>query len=90
MLVIVRPRTKKIIRACFQIFVAVFVLALVVSHLFNMYTGKDVIREGWLRDDRPSGNPMRVENVEKSVNKSSPDVLDRFVVKIRDFYHKNQ
>ncbi len=90
MLVIMRNRTKKKFIAGFRILVTVFILALVFSHLYNMYHGTNVIREGWLREDRPSGHPIRVENTEKAVEKSNPNVLDQFVVKIRDLYQKDQ
>lgn len=90
MLVILRNRTKKRITLGFRILVTLFIISLVVSHLYNMYHGTDVIREGWLRDDRPSGNPLRVENIKKSDNKGNPGVLDQFVVKLRDFYQKDQ
>lgn len=90
MLVIVRPRTKKRITLGFRILVTVFVLTLVIGHLYNMYHDNNVIREGWLRDDKPSGNPMRVHNEPKVLKDNNPGVLDQFVIKLRDFYLKDQ
>jgi len=89
-LVIVRRKTKRRLTLSLKVIVAVFVISLVCSHLYNMYAGKDVIREGWLRDDRPSGNPLRVENGYKAAEKKNPDILDQFVVKLRDLYQKDQ
>lgn len=89
-LVVLRPRTKRKIIAGFRVLVTLFVLALVVGHLYNMYHGNELIREGWLRDDKPSGNPMRVENQARETQENSPTVLDQFVVKVRDFYHRDQ
>lgn len=90
MIVIVRPQTKKRITLGFRILVTVFILTLVLGHLYNMYQGNNVIREGWLRDDRPSGNPMRVHNDPQTLKNDNPTVLDQFVVKLRDFYQKDQ
>jgi len=90
MLVIIRNRTKKRITLGLRILITLFILSLVFSHLYNMYNGNNIVREGWLREDRPSGNPMRVENTEKTVEKNGPDVLDQFVIKVRDFYQKDR
>lgn len=90
MLLIVRNRTKRRFSFGFRVFVTVLVLALTVSHLYSMYNGKNIIKEGWLRDDRPSGNPLRVENTKQTVKKGSSNVLDQFVVKLKDFYQKDQ
>ncbi len=90
MLVIVRQRTKKRLTLGVRLLITLLIFSLIFSHLYNMYHGKNVVREGWLRDDRPSGNPMRVENTKETGKKSDPNVLDRFVVKLRDFYQKDQ
>lgn len=73
-----------------KVLVAIFIISLVCSHMYNMYIGKNVIREGWLRDDKPSGNPLRVENGYGTATKKNPDLLDQFVVKVRDLYQKDQ
>ncbi len=90
MLLIVRPQTKKNLTLGLRIFVTLFVLTLVLGHLYNMYHDNNVIREGWLRDDKPSGNPMRVENDPQIIKNNNIHVLDQFVVKLKDFYHKDQ
>jgi len=92
MLVIIRNSTRKRLRFGLQLLIALFILSLIISHLYNMYNGSNMIREGWLRDDRPSGNPMRVDNIEgtgKEVKKDNPTILDEFVVKLRDFYQRD-
>jgi hypothetical protein len=91
MLVIVRNCTKKRINIGIKVLIALFLVSLIISHLYNSYQGTNVIKEGWLRDDSPSGNPMRVENIRQSENiNTSPDVLDKFVVKLRDLYQKDE
>lgn len=89
MLVIVRPRTKKRLMVLVKVMVTVFIFALVIGHFYNITHGKNMIREGWLRDDKPSGNPMRVENVPNhSLDDKKSGPLSEFVVKLRDFYHR--
>ena len=90
MLVIVRNRTKRRLTIGFRILVTLFIVSLIVSHIYNMYSGTNVIREGWLREDRPSGHPLRVENIKESAQKDNPGLLDQFVIKLRDFYQKDQ
>lgn len=86
MLFILRRKTKRKLTLSLKVLVALFVISLVCSHLYNMHAGKNVIREGWLRDDKPSGNPLRVENAAKAAQKKNPDILDQFVVKLKDLY----
>jgi len=42
---------------------------------------------GWFQDEQPTGNPMRVENDEKT--SSFDQVLDQFVIKLQDFYYEH-
>lgn len=90
MLLIIRPRTKRRLTLGGRILITALILSLVVGHLYYTFHGKNMIREGWLRNDRPSGNPMRVENVQKQQVNNNPGTLNQFVVKLRDFYHHNQ
>lgn len=90
MLVIVRPRTKKRLSLGGRVLITVLILSMVFGHLYNTLHGKNMIKEGWLRNDRPSGNPMRVENVQNKKENRNPGVLNQFVVKLRDFYHQDR
>ncbi len=91
MFIIVRNRTKLKLVLGFRILVTLIILGLVVTHLYNIYQGPVVTKEGWLRDDRPSGNPMRVEKTEKkAVNSQQGNILDEFVVKLQDFYRMDR
>lgn len=75
----------------FRIMVTLIILGLVVMHLYNIYNHSDISLEGWLREDRPSGNPMRVEkNENKADTKQKGNMLDEFVVKMQDFYRKDR
>ncbi len=90
MLVILRSRTRKRITVGVKVLVTMFVVALVISHMYNIYQGRDIVREGWLKDDRPSGNPMRVENTRPIEKETTPGALDQFQAILRDFYQKDQ
>ena len=90
MLVVIRPQTRRRITRGFRVLVTVFVMVLVLGHLYNMYHGSRSVMEGWLKEDRPSGNPMRVENQARENQENNPNVLDRFVVIVRDYYQKDQ
>ncbi|MFZ5641814.1 MAG: hypothetical protein ACOY4Q_14150 [Bacillota bacterium] len=91
MFIIVRSATKRKVTLGFRILVTLVILGLVVSHLYNIYHNSALSQEGWLRDDRPSGNPMRVEKSEQKVDKTQKgNILDEFVVKMQDFYLKDR
>lgn len=91
MFIIIGSAIKRKIALTFRILVTLIILGLVVTHLYNIYHHSAMSQEGWLREDRPSGNPMRVEKTEQKVEKKQKgNVLDEFVVKMQDFYRKDR
>ena len=90
MLIILRSRTKRRLVLGFRLLITLFIFSLVFAHLYNIYHGNNLIEEGRLWDDRPSGNPIRVENSEQAAESKDPGVLDQFVVRLRDFYQRDQ
>ena len=90
MLIILRTKTKRLINLGFKIVITVFVVSIIISHLVNSYQGNNVIREGWLREDKPSGNSMRVEKNQESLQDSNSNMLDEFVVQLKGFYRKGE
>lgn len=75
----------------FRILVTLVILGLVVTHLYNIYHHTALSQEGWLKEDRPSGNPMRVEKTEQKAGKlQKGNVMDEFVVKMQDFYRRDR
>jgi hypothetical protein len=91
MFIIVRAATKRKVTLGFRIMVTLVILGLVISHLYNIYHNAALSQEGWLRDDRPSGNPLRVEKTEQKADKMPKgNILDEFVVKMQDFYRKDR
>lgn len=88
MLVILRA--KRIINLGLKIIVTIFVVSLIIGHLFNIYQSASTVRGGWLREDKPSGNSMRVENMQKPVQEEDSNILDRFVIQLKGFYQKDE
>ncbi|WP_418792404.1 hypothetical protein [Phosphitispora sp. TUW77] len=89
-LVILTPRIKRKLAVGFRVMVTLFVLVLMIGHLYNMYHDNELFKQGWLRDDKPSGNPMRVEEQTRETAENPQSVLNQFVGKVRDFYHRDQ
>jgi hypothetical protein len=91
MFIIVRAGTKRKMALGFRIMVTLVVLGLVMTHLYNIYSHAAITQEGWLREDKPSGNPMRVEKNEQMTDKQQEGkLLDEFVVKMQEFYRKDR
>ena len=91
MFLIVRSGTKRKFIFGLKILVTLIVLGLVFTHIYNMYQGPVAAKAGWLKEDRPHGNPMRVEKTEQQEVKSDKEhFMDEFVVKLQDFYRKDR
>jgi uncharacterized repeat protein (TIGR04076 family) len=46
------------------------------------------IFSGWMKDESPSGNPMRVESVPQATDFNQK--VDQFVIKMQNFYHEEK
>lgn len=83
MIIVVGKWKKKLIRlATVVLIIALFVA--VVPMVSGIFYEKVPVFSGWMKDEQPTGNPMRVENTQKDLNFSQ--TVDRFVVKIQNFY----
>lgn len=69
MFVIIRSATKRKMVLGLRIMVTLVVLGLVVSHLYNIYYHSTLSQAGWLKEDKPSGNPMKVLGTEEKNGK---------------------
>jgi len=74
------------------VMVAVFAAAIpVVSGLLH---DKVPVFSSWFDDEHPSGNPMRVENdaAKETVKQENMfnEKMDRFVVKVQNFYYEEK
>lgn len=91
MFFVMRERTKERLHFGFRIIVTIIILGMVITHLFGIYNGYIFTSQGLLREDKPSGNPMRVEHSESVAKEKGEkeNIFDSFVVKLKDFYKKD-
>jgi len=45
---------------------------------------------GWMQDEHPTGNPMRVEQPQDVPGTEFSDRVDQFVIKLQNFYLQEQ
>jgi hypothetical protein len=87
MIIVVGKWKSKLIRlAALVLIIALFVAA--VPMVSGLFYEKVPVFSGWMKDEHPSGNPMRVEKTQEDVTFSQ--TVDRFVVKIQNFYLEEQ
>jgi hypothetical protein len=84
MIIVVGKWKRKLIRlATLVVLIALFVAA--VPLVSGIFYEKVPVFSGWMKDEHPSGNPMRVENVSGSSGFNQQ--IDQFVIKMQSFYH---
>lgn len=87
MIIIVSQWKQKLLRLA----VAVLII-LVFSAAIPLVTGQLYHRipaiGGWLDEEHPSGNPLRVENEEESSQYNQ--IMDQFVIKLQNFYYEER
>ena len=66
------------------VLIAAFVVA--VPAITGLLVKQVPASSGWLQDEHPTGNPMRVEADENAG--SFNQILDQFVIKLQDFYYE--
>ncbi|ADG82516.1 hypothetical protein Tfer_0451 [Thermincola ferriacetica] len=91
MFFILRNKTKEKITFGIRILITIVILGMVITHLYGIYNGYVFTSQRLLREDKPSGNPMRVEQTQTAGDKEmkTDNLLDEFVVKLKDFYKKD-
>lgn len=93
MIIVVGEWKKKVIKLA-AVVVLVLVFAAVVPVVSGLFYEKVPVFSGWVDDEHPSGNPMRVEKnpdtdqiqEENEFNQK----MDRFVVKVQNFYYEEK
>ncbi|HAA08204.1 MAG: hypothetical protein GX176_08410 [Syntrophomonadaceae bacterium] len=87
MIIIVSQWKQKLLRLA----VAVLII-LVFSAAIPLVTGQLYHRipaiGGWLDEEHPSGNPLRVENEKES--SQYDQIMDQFVIKLQNFYYEER
>ncbi len=87
MIILVGKWKKKLIRlATVIMLIAIFIAA--VPLVSGIFYEKVPVFSGWMKDEHPSGNPMRVENVTDGSGFNQQ--IDQFVMKMQNFYHQEK
>lgn len=86
MIIIIRNWKQRLFN-CLKTVVILTVLALTLAFCIRfLYTDRTVFNR--IGEDRiPSGNPLRVEKVNKDMVDES---VERFVIKLQDFYYEER
>lgn len=84
MIIIVNNWKKKLVRLGVAVVIITF-FVVTVPLLTGLLHNKVPVG-GWFQEEHPSGNPMRVEQLNQE-NKFD-QVLDQFVIKVQDFYYE--
>ncbi|KUG04777.1 hypothetical protein ASZ90_017916 [hydrocarbon metagenome] len=85
-MIIVMGRWKQKVLKVLGILVLIMAFVMAVPAITGMLVNQVPAFSGWLQDEHPSGNPMRVETDENSGTFNQ--VLDQFVIKLQDFYYE--
>ncbi len=85
-MIIVMGRWKQKVLKFLGILVLIMAFVMAVPAITGMLVNQVPAFSGWLQDEHPSGNPMRVETDENSGTFNQ--VLDQFVIKLQDFYYE--
>jgi len=87
MIIVVGKWKQKVIRLAI-IVVVIALFAAAVPMVSGIFYEKVPVFSGWMKDENPSGNPMRVENVPETTDFSQK--VDQFVIKVQNFYHEEK
>lgn len=93
-MIIVVGKWKQKVMKLVAVVVLVLVFAAAVPVVTGLFHEKVPVFSGWTDDEHPSGNPMRVEK-NPDTNEIQADnefnqKLDRFVVKVQNFYYEEK
>ncbi|MGR6836347.1 hypothetical protein [Syntrophomonas erecta] len=87
MIIIINKWKKKLLNL-----VTALILIIAFALAIPVFTGKLYhlvpALSGWFQEEHPSGNPLRVEQDEKTTK--FDQVMDQFVIKLQDFYYEER
>lgn len=85
-MIIVVGKWKKKVAKFLGVLVLIIAFVMAVPLLTGLLVNQVPAFSGWFQDEKPSGNPMRVEN--QGGSSTFHQVLDQFVIKLQDFYYE--
>lgn len=84
MIIVVGKWKRKLARLA-ALMAVIVVFAAAVPSMVGLFHEKVPVFSGWMQDDEiPSGNPMRVEQIEPGSDFAQK--IDQFVIKMQGFY----
>jgi hypothetical protein len=86
-IIVVGNWKKKLVRVAILVLVVALFAAAVPTVSGLLYERVPVF-SGWMQDEKPTGNPMRVET--NPSDGGFNDKVDQFVVKLQNFYLEEQ
>lgn len=87
MIVIIDNWKKKLLKIlCVLVLFLAFALAVPV--LTGLFYQQVPAMSSWLKEEHPSGNPLRVEKVNDG--SKFEQVVDQFVIKLQNFYYEEK
>ncbi len=83
-MIIVMGRWKQKVLKFMGLLVLILAFVMAVPAITGLLVNQVPAFSGWLQDEHPTGNPMRVETDKNSGTFNQ--VLDQFVIKLQDYY----
>ncbi|HRY13909.1 MAG TPA: hypothetical protein P5309_10080 [Syntrophomonadaceae bacterium] len=89
MVIVVGKWKEKLIRVA-ALIVVVVLFAAALPTVAGVFYEKVPVFSGWMQDEHPTGNPMRVEQPQDVPGTEFSDRVDQFVIKLQNFYLQEQ
>lgn len=89
MVIVVGKWKGKLIRVA-ALIVVVVLFATALPRVAGVFYEKVPVFSGWMQDEHPTGNPMRVEQPQDVPTTEFNDTIDQFVIKLQNFYYQEQ
>lgn len=89
MVIVVGKWKEKLIRVA-ALIVVVVLFAAALPTVAGVFYEKVPVFSGWMQDEHPTGNPMRVEQPQDVPGTEFSDRVDQFLIKLQNFYLQEQ
>lgn len=86
LLILIRSSTRQKVYFTFRLLLVIALLSLVFIQLSGLFKGYTLSSGGWLKDDNPSGNYLRVERIKGSNQSKTEKGQSKQGTEHKDFY----
>lgn len=90
MLILIRSSTRQKIYFTFRLLLVIALLSLVCIQLSGLFKGYTLSSGGWLKDDNPSGNYLRVERIKGNSQSKTEKGQPKHGTEHEDFYEQTR